>query len=52
MESPGLDGINNEVLKSFSSEWTNFLAEFFNKIPATGNVPEEWSTIEVVPLIK
>ena len=51
-KSPGLDGISNEALKSITPEWANYLTGFFNRILATGNVPEEWSTIEIVPLLK
>ena len=51
-KSPGLDGISNEALKSLTPKWLNYLTEFFNGVLLLGKVPEEWSTIEIAPLLK
>ena len=51
-KSPGLDGITNEAIKALPNNWKEALLLVFNKILDEGIVPEDWSKIEVVPILK
>ena len=51
-KSPGLDGITNEAIKALPNNWKEELLLVFNRILDEGTVPEDWSKIEVVPLLK
>ena len=51
-KSPGIDGINNELLKNGGDCLTNSLFKLFNKILETNVTPKEWNTGVIIPIHK
>jgi len=51
-KAPGIDGINNEILKKSKLVIVPMLCSLFNKLLDTGCYPEDWCTAIVVPVHK
>ena len=51
-KSPGMDGINNRILKSVSQYISHILAYIFNLSFTTGEYPQTLKVAKVIPLFK
>lgn len=50
--SPGLDEISFQILKNTNIKLLIKIVEILNKVVNTGDLPEEWRDIKVIPILK
>ncbi len=51
-KAPGMDGIQNEIIKMFKEEVSLHLTKIFNDIAKKGWVPVEWKIAEIILIFK
>ncbi len=51
-KAPGIDGINNDILKNGKNVIVPLMCEVFNKILETGEYPAVWGNAIIVPIHK
>ena len=51
-KSPGPDNLGPQVLKKLADDIAPVLLPIFKKSLATGEVPQDWHTVNVTPVLK
>ena len=51
-KAPGIDGINNNIIKKGSHIIVPLLCDLFNKVLKSGEYPDKWCEAIIVPIHK
>lgn len=50
--APGIDGLSFQILKNLNINWLIKITEVLNIVLKTGDIPEDWREIKIVPILK